>query len=337
MSDNPPSAQNVLDLSDLHVEIVQKHSVVRAVDGVSLQIRRGETLGLVGESGCGKTMTGMSIIRLLPPGGKIASGSIRLVGKEISTLSEKQMRAVRGNDAAVIFQDPMTSLNPTMTIGDQICEAVRSHRSVSPSEARARAIAVLTLVGMPQPEERLSAYPHLLSGGLRQRVVIAMALACDPQLLIADEPTTALDVTIQAQILGVLDSLKATLGMATLLITHDLGVIAGRADAVAVMYAGKIVEYAATGELFSSPQHPYTEALMNSIPRLDQPQEERLFSIPGLPPDLSQTLTGCRFAPRCRYATATCVATEPPLTGDLHKFACHYPLSASAAAGGAST
>ncbi len=323
----------LLEIHDLKTYIRQRKGEVRAVDGVSLYIEEGETLGLVGESGCGKTMTGMSIMRLLPPGGYIAGGSIVLDGKELATMPERELRKVRGNDVAVIFQDPMTSLNPTMTIGKQIAEMVRIHREVKQQEALDRAAEVLSLVGMPNPKERLKDYPHQLSGGLRQRVMIAMALSCDPKLLIADEPTTALDVTIQLQILELLYSLKQRLKMAVLLITHDMGVIAGRADRVNVMYAGKIVEAAPTVELFESMHHPYTEALLASIPRLGQRSDTRLYSIPGLPPDLSHPPTWCRFQPRCRYATARCREEEPELTGETpeHLYACFNPVGRAGA------
>jgi oligopeptide/dipeptide ABC transporter ATP-binding protein len=319
----------LLEITALRTFIRQRRDEVRAVDGVSLHIDEGETLGLVGESGCGKTMAGMSIIRLLPPGGYIAGGSIKLAGKELADLPENQMRHIRGNEVAVIFQDPMTSLNPTMQIGDQIAEAVQIHRNASKAEALQRAEEVLGLVGMPRPKERLRDYPHQLSGGLRQRVMIAMALSCDPKLLIADEPTTALDVTIQLQILELLYDLKQRLKMAVLLITHDMGVIAGRADRVMVMYAGKIVESADTVELFENTRHPYTEALLASIPRMDQREEIALYTIPGLPPDLANPPAWCRFQPRCRYATTVCREQEPELKGDspAHEYACFNPVS----------
>ncbi len=318
----------LLEVTDLHTKIRQRSSEVHAVDGVSLTIDEGETVGVVGESGCGKTMTGMSVMGLLPPGGYIAAGSIKLAGRELVGMSEKEMQKVRGNDIAVIFQDPMTSLNPTMSVGDQIAEAVRIHRNASKEAALERAADVLGLVGMPKPRERLKDYPHQLSGGLRQRVMIAMALSCEPKLLIADEPTTALDVTIQLQILELLYDLKQRLRMAVMLITHDMGVIAGRADRVMVMYAGKIVEAAETAELFEDMHHPYTEALLASIPRLDQRQEDRLYSIPGLPPDLSRPPAFCRFQPRCRYATAKCREQEPILGGPdpNHVYACFNPV-----------
>ena len=259
----------VIDIADLSTHIKLSRSVVQAVGNVSLAIGAGETLGLVGESGCGKSMTGLSIMRLLPNGGHIVGGSIKLNGLDLVKLSEKQMRDVRGNEVAMIFQDSMTSLNPTMPIGKQIAEQVRRHTTMTKDQAMERAAESLDLVGLPHPHERLDDYPHQLSGGQRQRVIIAIALSCDPKVLIADEPTTALDVTIQAQILGLLDDLKERLGMAVLLITHDMGVVAGRADRVEVMYAGRIVETAPTVELFTHMHHPYTQALLGSIPLLD--------------------------------------------------------------------
>ncbi|HUY55437.1 MAG TPA: ABC transporter ATP-binding protein [Candidatus Nanopelagicaceae bacterium] len=318
----------LLEINDLKTYIKQRHGQVQAVDGVSLFIEEGETLGVVGESGCGKTMTGMSVMQLLPPGGYIAGGSVKLDGKELVGLADNEMRKIRGNEVAVIFQDPMTSLNPTMNIGAQISEGVRIHRQVSRKDALDRAAEVLSLVGMPNPKERLKDFPHQLSGGLRQRVMIAMALSCEPKLLIADEPTTALDVTIQLQILELLYSLKQRLRMAVMLITHDMGVIAGRADRVNVMYAGKIVEQAPTEELFESMRHPYTAALLASIPRLTQNSSAALYSIPGLPPDLSHPPAWCRFQPRCQFATARCREEEPPLTGDTpeHQYACFNPV-----------
>jgi peptide/nickel transport system ATP-binding protein len=320
---------NLLQVKDLRTHIRMRHSTVQAVDGVSLTIAPGETVGLVGESGCGKSMTGMSIMRLLPPSGQIVSGSIRLNGQELTTLSKDEMREVRGNEVAMVFQDPMTSLNPTMTIGDQIAEPVREHRGVSKKQAMERAAEVLSLVGMPKPVERLRAYPHQLSGGLRQRVVIAMALACEPKLLIADEPTTALDVTIQSQILSLLDDLKERLHMGMLLITHDMGVIAGRADRVMVMYAGRIVESGDTGTIFGRMRHPYTEALLESIPDLETERSHVLYSIPGLPPDLADPPANCRFAPRCRYVQTRCREEDPPLAGEDpdHPYACLFPVT----------
>ncbi len=317
----------LLRVQDLRTDIRRRKDAVHPVDGVSFTVRRGETVGLVGESGCGKTMTAMSIMKMLPPGGRIVSGSVELSGKDLVPLDAAQMRRVRGRQIATVFQDPMTSLNPTMTIGDQIAGPVRVHLRCSRAQARQRAEEVLGLVGMPRPAERLDAFPHQLSGGLRQRVMIAMALACQPALLIADEPTTALDVTIQAQILHLLDDLKARLDMGMLLVTHDMGVIAGRADRVLVMYAGRIVEAAPTDVLFARPRHPYTEALLGAIPRMTQDRGQDLYSIPGLPPDLSDPPAGCRFAARCRYATQECRDSDPALTEREpdHQYACFHP------------
>lgn len=321
---------NVLEVDHLRTEFHLRDATVRAVDDVSFVVSEGECVGIVGESGCGKSTTGLSIMKLLSNVGHVAGGSIRLNGRDLATLDEKEMEAVRGNEVAMIFQDPMTSLNPTLTIGHQIAEGVRIHRGVSREAAMARALEVLSTVGMPRPEERLHYYPHQLSGGLRQRVMIAIALACEPKLLIADEPTTALDVTIQAQILNLLDELRERLHMATILITHDLGVIAGRTDRVLVMYGGRIVEEARTEELFARPQHPYSTALLASIPKLDQDSTQKLHSIPGVPPDLSGVITSCRFSPRCSRATERCHVEEPVLedmSSDLsHSFACFHPV-----------
>ncbi|WP_201732458.1 ABC transporter ATP-binding protein [Acidithrix sp. C25] len=317
---------SLLEIKDLKTNIRLRKGEVKAVGGISLSINAGETVGLVGESGCGKTMTGMSIMRLLPSSGYIAGGSITLDGEDLVKLTEPQMRKVRGNDIGMIFQDPMTSLNPCLTIGTQIAESVVLHKGVSKADGLKRAMEVLDLVGMPKPSERIGDFPHQLSGGLRQRVMIAMALACEPKLLIADEPTTALDVTIQAQILELLDTLKNQLRMAMLLITHDMGVIAGRADRVTVMYAGKVVESAPTDKIFSATNHPYTEALLASIPKIDG-TTKRLYSIPGIPPDLSNPPEGCRFAARCRLADDHCVTTSPELNSyDGHSYACFHPI-----------
>lgn len=319
----------VLQLDNLSTDIQLSRSVVHPVGNVSLHIEPGETLGLVGESGCGKSMTGLSILGLLPPGGHITEGSIKLDGRELVGLSEPDLRTVRGNEIAMIFQDPLTSLDPTKTIGYQVSEPVRLHRGLNKKEALDRAAEVLGLVGLPRPAERLADYPHQLSGGLRQRVMIAMALSCEPKVLVADEPTTALDVTIQAQILALLDDLKSRLGMAILLVTHDMGVIAGHTDRVNVMYAGRIVEEASTEELFAHMHHPYTQALLGSIPRLTQSGAERLANIPGVPPDLSHPPPGCRFAPRCARATEKCTGEEPSLLSEDmgHRFACWHPVN----------
>src|SRR6204780_922298 len=318
---------SLLEIEDLHTEIRLRSATVHALEGVSLSVEAGECLGIVGESGCGKTMTALSIMQLLPPGGHITGGSITLSGQDISALNDDGMRHVRGNEVGMNFQDPMTSLNPTMTVGDQIAETVLLHRGADHKTALARAIEVLGLVGMPRPAERVTEYPHQFSGGMRQRVMIAMALACEPKLIIADEPTTALDVTIQKQILELIDDLRLRLGMAVILVTHDLGVIAGRADRVAVMYAGKIAETTDTATLFGNPRHPYTEALFQSLPDKAAESKERLYSIPGLPPDLMNPPKGCRFAPRCRYATDQCRAEDPELGGETvgHRFACFFP------------
>ncbi len=306
----------LLRIRDLRTYFVTDRGsgTARAVDGVSLDLYPGETLGVVGESGCGKTVLSLSILRLVPePPGHIRPGSlIEFEGRNLLTLAPRDLRAVRGNRIAMIFQEPMTSLNPVLTIGDQVAEAAIVHQRLSRAAARSRAIDLLRQVGIPEPEERTDHYPHQLSGGMRQRVMIAMALICHPQILIADEPTTALDVTIQAQILELLERLQRELGMAVLLITHDLGVVAGTTDRVVVMYAGQVVETASTRELFARPQHPYTEGLMESIPRLDRPRA-RLHSIPGSVPAATAWPPGCRFHPRCPYAWDKCRTEEPPL------------------------
>ncbi|WP_237405167.1 ABC transporter ATP-binding protein [Actinacidiphila reveromycinica] len=317
----------LLDVQHLTTRIRTSRGVVRAVEDVSFQLEAGETLGLVGESGCGKSMTGLSLMGLLPPGGRIAEGSsIRLDGRELVGLPARELRRVRGNDIAMVFQDPMTSLDPTKSIGHQVAEPVLLHRGCTRAEAAERAAEVLGLVGLPHPRERLDDYPHQLSGGLRQRVLIAMALANEPRVLIADEPTTALDVTIQAQILALLADLRSRLGMAMILITHDMGVTAGHADRVNVMYAGRIAESTGTDRLFHGMRHPYTQSLLASVPRLDQDPDRRLPTIPGLPPDLTGPADGCRFADRCAYATDRCRTEEPALTGPPeHRFACWHP------------
>jgi peptide/nickel transport system ATP-binding protein len=318
---------SLLQIEDLHTEIRLRSATVYALDGVNLTVEAGECLGIVGESGSGKTMTALSVMQLLPPGGHITGGKVLLDGKVISTLDDEGMRHVRGNEIGMIFQDPMTSLNPTMTIGDQIAETVRLHRGADKAAGLARAVEVLGLVGMPRPAERIRAYPHQLSGGMRQRVMIAMALACEPKLLIADEPTTALDVTIQKQILELIDDLRRRLGMAVILVTHDLGVIAGRADRAVVMYAGRVMEDTSTLRLFGNPRHPYTEALFEALPERAADVSGRLYNIPGQPPDLTRPPDGCKFAARCRYAQDRCRETEPPLEGGTdHMYRCFFPV-----------
>ena len=319
----------LLEVSNLSTHIRTRRGVVRAVDDVSFTLEAGETLGLVGESGCGKSMTGLSLMGLLPPGGAlVGESSVRLDGRELVGLPERELRRVRGNDIAMVFQDPMTSLDPTKTIGHQVAEPALLHRGCTRAEAADRAAEVLGLVGLPHPRERLRDYPHQLSGGLRQRVLIAMALVNEPRVLIADEPTTALDVTIQAQILALLADLRSRLSMAMILITHDMGVTAGHSDRVNVMYAGRIAESTGTDQLFRGMRHPYTQSLLASVPRLDQDPSRQLPTIPGMPPDLTAPPGGCRFAERCRYATELCRAEEPELVGpDSHRYACWHPTN----------
>ncbi|WP_298346983.1 ABC transporter ATP-binding protein [Ferrimicrobium sp.] len=322
---------SLLEIQDLRVSIALSSSTVHALDGVSLTVEAGETVGLVGESGSGKTMTGMAVMGLLPRGGVVESGQILLNGRNLAHLREHDMQDVRGNEVGMVFQDPMTALNPTMTVGKQVAESLRRHLGLSKTEARSRAVELFKMVGMPRPNDQVGDYPHQLSGGLRQRVVIAIALACQPKLLIADEPTTALDVTIQAQILDLLDQLREQLQLGVILITHDMGVVAGRADRVSVMYAGRVVEEGATEDLFHQPMHPYTEALLASLPDLQSDRSRRLFAIGGLPPDLSNPPTGCRFAPRCRYAKDECRANDPVLErqDDTRSVACFFPSTSN--------
>ena len=319
----------LLEVQNLSTHIRTRRGVVRAVDDVSFTLEAGETLGLVGESGCGKSMTGLSVMGLLPPGGSIQGGSsVKLDGRELVGLPERELQKIRGNEIAMVFQDPMTSLDPTKTIGHQVAESVLLHRGCTRTEAADRAVEVLGLVGLPHPRERLDDYPHQLSGGLRQRVLIAMALANEPRVLIADEPTTALDVTIQAQILALLADLRRRLDMAVVLITHDMGVTAGHTDRVNVMYAGRIAESTGTDRLFRGMRHPYTQSLLASVPRLDQDPERQLPTIPGMPPDLTDPPAGCRFADRCAYASDRCREQEPELGGDdAHRYACWNPTS----------
>jgi peptide/nickel transport system ATP-binding protein len=320
-------AERLLDVKGLKTHFFTDEGVVRAVDGVDLHIDRGETLGVVGESGCGKTVTALSIMKLIPmPPGRIVEGQMLYEGRDLVTLPPAQMRRVRGKEISMVFQEPMTSLNPVFTIGEQIAEAIRLHEGLGRRAAMDKTVEMLKLVHMANPERRVKEYPHQLSGGMRQRVMIAMALSCNPKLLIADEPTTALDVTIQAQILDLLNELKAKLGMAVLLITHDMGVIAETAQRVMVMYAGKVVEEAPVKELFKEPLHPYTQGLLRSIPRIDlaATQKQRLEAIPGVVPSLLDLPPGCRFAPRCQFVKPMYMEKEPPLkeVRPGHKVAC---------------
>ena len=303
----------LLEVQDLKTYFKVKAGRVRAVDGVSFAIKPGERLAVVGESGCGKSVTALSIMRLVPqPPGEFAGGSVLFEDQDLLDLPDSAMRKIRGGKIGMIFQDPMTCLNPTMTVGKQIGEALRIHLKLSKDEAQKRAIALLEQVGIPAAAERVNSYPHQFSGGMRQRVVIAIALACNPKLLIADEPTTALDVTVQAQILELINGVASDFGTAVMLITHDLGVVAGMTDRVVVMYAGKVVETAPTDELFENPRHPYTLGLLASVPRLDEERRSQLKTIEGAPPDLLQPPPGCPFMPRCAFARAIC-RTMPPL------------------------
>ncbi|GAA0464242.1 ABC transporter ATP-binding protein [Streptomyces olivaceiscleroticus] len=321
----------LLSIEDLSVEITGRGRTVQALERVSLDLAPGEALGIVGESGCGKTMTALSVLGLLPGGGRITGGRIRFDGTDLAAAPERTLRDVRGHTIGMVFQDPLTSLNPTMTIGAQVAEPLLLHTGASRAEAREKAEDMLRLVGMPRPAERMSHHPHQLSGGMRQRVAIAMALICEPRLLIADEPTTALDVTTQHQILELIDELRARLGMAMILVTHDLGVIARRVDRVAVMYGGKIAEQAPVHELFTAPRHRYTQALFAALPERAAGRDRPLATIPGLPPALDTRITGCRFAPRCGFATEECQEREPRLsrsggTAPGHVFACFHPV-----------
>ena len=303
----------LLEVRDLAVTFTGPDGVARAVDGVDLVVEEGETVGLVGESGCGKSVTALALLRLVEPPGRIAHGSsVRLEGRDLLALGTKEIRAVRGNHVALVFQEPLSALNPVLRIGTQIAEAIRAHEAVSRSTAKWRAIEMLQAVGIPEPQRRAVAYPHQLSGGMRQRVLLAMALACRPKLLLADEPTTALDVTIQAEILELLDRLQQKLGMAVLLITHNLGIVAERTRRVYVMYAGQMVEEAPTTQLFARPAHPYTEGLMAAVPNLEE-RRERLRAIPGQVPPANAWPTGCRFHPRCPHAWEKCREELPPL------------------------
>jgi oligopeptide/dipeptide ABC transporter ATP-binding protein len=344
--DGPPTGPLLLAVKDLHVEFTGRGRVVHAVRGLSYEIAAGETIGLVGESGSGKSVSALSLLGLLPKrSGRVTSGSALFEGREILHLPDEKLRKIRGARIAMIFQDPLSSLNPVLTIGRQITESVQTHRGVSQKQARKRATELLELVGIPGAALRLDNYPHQFSGGMRQRAMIAMALSCEPSLLIADEPTTALDVTIQAQILELLRRLRSELQMAVLLITHDLGVVAGFADRLAVMYAGRLVELGPTETILADPAHPYTVGLLRSLPRLDRPRQEALTPIEGSPPDLASDLRGCPFAPRCAWRLEVCRTVDPPLVpvageraGEAaardHLAACHnQPTRAEAVAG----
>jgi peptide/nickel transport system ATP-binding protein len=317
----------ILDIRGLKVHFNTDDGIVQAVDGVDLTIGRGETIGVAGESGCGKTVTAMAVLKLVPmPPGFTAGGQILWQGRDLIPLSNRELDAIRSKEIAIVFQEPMTSLNPVYTVGYQIAEAIRQHEKICHRDALERTIEMLALVQIPAPQRRIHDYPHQFSGGMRQRVMIAMALSCKPALLIADEPTTALDVTIQAQITDLLADIKSRMGMAIMLITHSMGVVAGMAQRVAVMYAGKVVEEAAVDDLFAHPRHPYTQGLIRSIPRIDRKaaQKARLQAIPGSVPRMIDPPAGCRFAPRCRFASAVCLEAEPLLreVAPGHKVAC---------------
>ena len=316
----------LLDVRSLSTHFTTGAGVVRAVDDVSWDVEAGETVALVGESGCGKSVSALSIMRLVAePAGRVVAGQIVFKGRDLLTLSEEEMRHVRGREIGMIFQEPMTSLNPVLSIGRQLTEGLEIHLGMAPPAARARAVELLGLVGIPDGERRLRQYPHQFSGGMRQRMMIAMALACEPALVLADEPTTALDVTIQAQILELMKGLSRRLGVAMLMITHNLGVVARYADRVNVMYAGKIVERGTARELYANPRHPYTLGLLRSVPRLDEPRRERLAPIDGQPPDLTRLPAGCAFAPRCAFQVERCLREAPPLRaigGPGHVSAC---------------
>ena len=323
----------LLEVRDLVVEFETQRGTVRAIDGVSFSIAPGATMGLVGESGCGKSVTSLAILRLLDGNARIRSGTIRFEGRDLLALPEDEMRKLRGARIAMIFQEPSTSLNPVFTAGAQVAEALRLHRGLSRADAWAGAVDLLRMVEIPDAERRARSYPHEMSGGMKQRVMIAMAISCEPALLIADEPTTALDVTIQAQILDLLRGLKDRLGMSLLLITHDLGVVAAEADEVAIMYAGRIVEQAPADRLFAAPGHPYAQALLASLPRLEH-REQRLAAIPGRVPDLLALPSGCRFRDRCPRAAERCAADDPALhdIAARRAVACHFPLHEGGAA-----
>lgn len=315
----------LLEVENLYTQFDTSAGTVRAVDGISYTVDEGETVGIVGESGCGKSVGALSVLRLIPePPGRIASGNIRFAGKDVLALSDAEIRAVRGGQISMVFQEPMTSLNPVLTIGQQLCEGMELHLKISPDAAQARAVELLDMVGISEAARRLQQYPHHLSGGMRQRVMIALALSCKPKLIIADEPTTALDVTIQAQILELMRELTKRFGVALVIITHNLGVVARYADRVNVMYAGKIVESGTASDIYHRPVHPYTLGLLRSIPRMDRPRGERLIPIEGQPPDLTRKIEGCAYRPRCSFAVERCARETPPLeaVASGHSSAC---------------
>ncbi|MXQ53530.1 ABC transporter ATP-binding protein [Shimazuella alba] len=317
--------ETLLRVEDLRTQFHTDAGLVHVVDGVNLELKKGEILGIVGESGCGKSVTSLSIMQLLPKGiGKVTSGNISLEGKDILAMSKSELRKMRGSQISMIFQEPMTSLNPVFKVGDQIMEAIRFHMKLSKKEAKSYAIEMLTKVGISRPESVVDEYPHQLSGGMRQRVMIAIAMACEPKILIADEPTTALDVTIQAQILNLMRQLQQEKGTSIMLITHDLGVVAEMCDRVVVMYAGQVVEETDVKSLFKNPKHPYTKGLLASLPQLTS-ESDRLNSIPGQVPALDEMPVGCRFAPRCEFRMSVCETSNPALldTGELHNCRCH--------------
>ena len=326
--------RKVLEVDDIRTRFHTREGTIYAVNGVGFELDEGELLGVVGESGCGKSVTMLSMLKLLPiPPAEVVSGRALLDGKDLMALDPDELRRVRGAEVGFIFQDPMTSLNPVLTVGYQLTEPLRTHLGMGRSDARRRAVELLGHVGIPAAEDRLSAFPHQLSGGMRQRVMIAIALACNPKLLIADEPTTALDVTIQAQILDLIRDLRRQFGIAIIWITHDLGVLAGLADRVVVMYAGEIVERADVGSLYARPRHPYTRGLLRTLPRLDGSRDNRLATIPGQPPHLAEPPRGCPFASRCPHAFDTCRRENPPLLAvdSAHEVACWYDIDAGAA------
>ncbi len=325
----------LLEIEDLRTQFFTSAGTVRAVDGISYTVEKGESAAIVGESGCGKSVSALSILRLIPdPPGRVVGGSIRFKGTDLLQLSDVEIRSIRGRRIAMVFQEPMTSLNPVLTIGLQLTETLTHHLGMDKDAARARAVELMGMVGISDPERRLTQYPHHFSGGMRQRVMIAMALCCEPELIIADEPTTALDVTIQAQILELMKDLTRRLGVALIIITHNLGVVARYADRVHVMYAGKIIEQGTAQQIYHEPGHPYTIGLLHSVPRLDQPRKAKLDPIEGQPPDLARLDDGCAFRPRCRYAVERCATEVPPLeaVSDGHITACwqkdelHRPL-----------